>query len=85
MQIAAAASLEGKSFMDGSLVTFSGNGDYPYFIFLVDQAVLKGRNLQFDPQNWPVLVDNDARLVANALYYQGRHWKLSASIQKTSL
>lgn len=42
MQIAAAASLEGKSFMDGSLVTFSGNGDYPYFIFLVDQAVLKG-------------------------------------------
>ncbi|KNE31143.1 hypothetical protein [Lactobacillus delbrueckii] len=71
VQIAAAASLEGKSFMDGSLVTFSGNGDYPYFIFLVDQAVLKGRNLQFDPQNWPVLVDNDARLVANALYYQG--------------
>lgn len=57
--------------MDGSLVTFSGNGDYPYFIFLVDQAVLKGRNLQFDPQNWPVLVENDARLVANALYYQG--------------
>ncbi len=71
VQIAAAANLEGKSFMDGSLVTFSGNGDYPYFIFLVDQAVLKGRNLQFDPQNWPVLVDNDARLVANALYYQG--------------
>lgn len=70
--IEATTSLEGTSSADCQLVTFKSNGDYQYFVYLVDSAQLTGRNLLFEPNASTALVEDQALLKANALYHQGQ-------------
>lgn len=66
--VRASANFEDRTKGDANRVTFYGNGDYQYFFYMIGKSRFKGRNLTFKPNGAPMLVGDEAKLAANALY-----------------